>query len=332
MFYDVPQPNGISFQDPATPIAEAIIDLHHSIFAIILVISIFVVYMLGTLLKRWHRGWEKPSLKSMEINGQYLQTVNLVHSSTLETVWTIIPSIILMVIAVPSFALLYAMDEILDPEYTQKVIGYQWYWRYESGQVLPTSKEPFDMNNYDLEALGFTDRGYGFDTYMRPYSDLLEAEAQEGFKGGFRLLEPDANVILPAETQIRIIVTSADVLHAWSVNSLGVKVDAVPGRLNQLAVYIKRPGYFFGQCSELCGTNHAFMPIGVRGIQKDRFYDSDVLMYQLKPNHSHTSQTTYPEWIFPGQPVRIYETVAFDDMVDWIEDMAEYEEKVGSLL
>lgn len=327
IFYDSPLSNGISFQDPATPIAEAIIDLHHSIFAIILVISIFVVYMLGALLRRWHRGWEKPSRKSMETNSQYLQTVNLVHSSTLETVWTIIPSIILMIIAVPSFALLYAMDEILDPELTQKAIGYQWYWRYEIGQLLPDSTEPFDMSQYHCESMNITDTGFGFDTYMKPYDDLVS----ENFKDGFRLLEPDSFVILPTETQIRVIVTSADVLHAWSVNSLGVKVDAVPGRLNQLSMYIKRSGYFFGQCSELCGTNHAFMPIGVHGIEKERFYDSDAMMWHVRVGGVHTSKTTYPDWIFPGQPVRVYESVPFDEMLDWMERMAEYEDQVGSL-
>jgi len=266
---DLPQYNGITFQEPATPIAEAIIDLHHTIFAILLIISIFVVYMLGALLKKWHWGWEKPNSDSMRSNSEYLKTVNLVHSPVLETVWTIIPSLILMIIAVPSFALLYAMDEVLDPYWTAKVIGYQWYWSYEAGVIH--IKDPTYHQGL---------RGNMWDSYMIPTTDLTEVTGY----GSFRLLEADSPLLLPTNEQIRILVTSADVLHAFSVNSLGVKVDAVPGRLNQVAAFIKRPGTFYGQCSELCGTNHAFMPIVVNA------FSFDGLMFA--PSTTPLDQTT----------------------------------------
>jgi len=261
LHFDLPQYNAITFQDPATPIAEAIIDLHHTIFAILLVISIFVVYMLGALLKQWHWGWEKPTYKSMGDNREYLQTVNLVHSPVLETIWTIIPSLILMIIAVPSFALLYAMDEVLDPYWTAKVIGYQWYWSYEAGVI--------HKNDFTYHP-GL--RGNMWDSYMKHLSMVSTGTFDPYEFGTPRLLDVDFPLLLPTNEQIRILVTSADVLHAYSINSLGIKVDAVPGRLNQVAAFIKRPGYFYGQCSELCGTNHAFMPAVVNAFSFEGLY------------------------------------------------------------
>jgi len=149
-----------------------------------------------------------------------------------------------MFIAIPSFALLYSMDEVVDDQaMTIKAIGHQWYWTYEYS----------DYNSSDEQSLTF-------DSYMIPEDDLE--------LGQLRLLEVDNRVVLPAKTHIRIIVTSADVLHSWAVPSLGVKCDAVPGRLNQISLLVQREGVYYGQCSEICGTNHAFMPIVVEAVSR----------------------------------------------------------------
>jgi len=166
----------------------------------------------------------------------------IVHGTTIEIIWTIFPSIILMFIAIPSFALLYSMDEVVvDPAVTIKAIGHQWYWTYEYS----------DYNSSDEQSLTF-------DSYMIPEDDLE--------LGQLRLLEVDNRVVVPAQTHLRMIITSADVLHSWAVPSLGVKCDAVPGRLNQTSILIQREGVYYGQCSEICGTNHAFMPIVVEAV------------------------------------------------------------------
>lgn len=168
------------------------------------------------------------------------------HSSLLEIVWTIIPAFILLLIAVPSFALLYSLDELIDPSVTIKIIGHQWYWSYEISDFL-------SLNGESLL----------FDSYMTATNDLT--------RGAFRLLEVDQRVVLPVDTHIRLLVTAADVLHSWAVPSFGIKIDACPGRLSQGSLFIKREGVFYGQCSEICGTNHGFMPIVVKGVIIDYF-------------------------------------------------------------
>lgn len=245
MYFDFPKLGQLSFQDPASPIAEGIIDLHHNIFFYLILISVLVIYILCQLLNRFHFPWSNPDRNSLTQFGDYLVVNKLNHGTVLEIVWTIIPSLILMLIAVPSFALLYAVDEIIDPSLSLKVIGSQWYWTYE-------------FSDYVRE------KEVVFDSYMLPLSDLKE--------GDLRLLEVDNVLTLPINTHIRVIVTASDVLHAFAIPSLGVKVDAVPGRLNQLSLYIKRPGVFYGQCSELCGVNHAFMPIVVRAVDLPTFF------------------------------------------------------------
>jgi cytochrome c oxidase subunit 2 len=225
---DAPEPWQIGFQDPATPVAEGIQDLHHDVFFFILVILVFVVWMLGRTL--WHFGASRNPVPS-----------KIIHGTTIEIAWTVTPSLILMVIAVPSFALLYSMDEVVDPALTLKAIGHQWYWTYEYS----------DYSDAD-------DGSLVFDSYMIPEDDLE--------LGQLRLLEVDNRVVLPVQTHIRVIVTAADVLHSWAVPSLGLKCDAVPGRLNQTSLFLKREGVFYGQCSELCGVNHGFMPIVVEGV------------------------------------------------------------------
>lgn len=165
----------------------------------------------------------------------------LLHGQFIEIIWTILPAIILLFIAFPSLHLLYLLDEINKPTITLKSIGHQWYWRYEYS----------DFKNIE------------FDSYIIPTNDLNNED--------FRLLEVDNRIILPINSQIRIIVSAADVLHSWTVPSLGVKIDATPGRLNQTNVFINRPGLFFGQCSEICGTNHSFIPIVIESIKSNNF-------------------------------------------------------------
>ena len=167
----------------------------------------------------------------------------LVEGTTIEIVWTIIPAVILIFIAFPSLQLLYSMDEVVDPSLTVKVIGHQWYWSYEYSDVEGEATE--------------------FDSYMVPTSDLEP--------GDLRLLEVDNRVVLPVNTHIRVIVTGADVIHSFALPSLGIKVDAIPGRLNQTPLLIKRPGVFHGQCSEICGSDHSFMPIVIEGVSQEKF-------------------------------------------------------------
>jgi len=183
----------------------------------------------------------------------------IVHAPLLEIIWTLIPALILLFVAIPSFSLLYSIDEIIEPTLTIKVIGHQWYWSYEflDPNILFRLYYDFIDQPQKYTAIKVT---CSFDSYM--LSDEIIAK---NFKKK-RLLEVDNKLYLPIETNIRLLITSADVLHSWAIPSLGVKLDAVPGRLNQASLYIKRPGIFNGQCSEICGINHAFMPISVVGL------------------------------------------------------------------
>nr|AFV07511.1 cytochrome oxidase subunit II [Nycterophilia cf. coxata SM-2012] len=160
----------------------------------------------------------------------------LLHGQTIEIIWTILPAITLLFIAFPSLRLLYLLDEINEPMITLKTIGHQWYWKYEYS----------DFNNIE------------FDSYMIPSNEMS--------LNSFRLLDVDNRVILPMNIQIRMLVSAADVIHSWTIPSLGVKIDATPSRLNQISFMINRPGLFFGQCSEICGANHSFMPIVIESI------------------------------------------------------------------
>nr|QNE85879.1 cytochrome c oxidase subunit II [Ophiogomphus cecilia] len=166
---------------------------------------------------------------------------NLLDGQKIETAWTILPVFVLVIIAMPSLRLLYLLDEVSDPSITLKTVGHQWYWSYEYS----------DFNHVE------------FDSYMIPYNDMES--------NGFRLLEVDNRTVLPMQTQVRMLVTAADVLHSWTVPSLGVKVDATPGRLNQTSFFMNRPGLFFGQCSEICGANHSFMPIMIESVTTKSF-------------------------------------------------------------
>uniref|UniRef100_A0AAU7BAE0 Cytochrome c oxidase subunit 2 n=1 Tax=Heteromallus sp. TaxID=3073483 RepID=A0AAU7BAE0_9ORTH len=166
----------------------------------------------------------------------------LLEGQTIEVIWTILPTITLIFIALPSLRLLYLLDESLTPSITIKTIGHQWYWSYEYMDFLTP---------------------YEFDSYMIP--------SNESNLDSFRLLDVDNRTILPMNLQIRVLVTAADVLHSWAVPALGVKIDATPGRLNQINFFLNRPGLFFGQCSEICGANHSFMPIIIESVKTNTF-------------------------------------------------------------
>jgi len=228
------------FQSPATPLMEGIINFHNHIMFFMFGVGVFVMWLLGRCLILYNE-----STNTAKID-------NFTHATLVEIVWTIVPALILVVIAVPSFALLYSMDEMLDPAVTLKVVGHQWYWSYEYS---------------DYEYLSENGSNINFDSYMLEEADLVKDSAQ------FRLLEVDNRVILPIETHIRVLVTAADVLHSWAVPSFGVKVDACPGRLNQTTLFIKQSGIFYGQCSELCGTNHGFMPICVEAVSLSEYVE-----------------------------------------------------------
>lgn len=233
-FCDAAEPWQLGFQDPATPAMEGMIDFHNYIMIFVITIGLFVLWMLYQVFVFFNEGVNPFSVK-------------FTHSSLLEIVWTILPAVVLMIIAIPSFGLLYSLDELIDPTVTLKVVGHQWYWSYEYSDYA-TLEGGESLN---------------FDSYMIATDDLTS--------GTFRLLEVDNRIMLPENTHIRLLITSADVLHSWAVPSFGVKVDACPGRLSQASLFIKRLGTFYGQCSEICGVNHGFMPIVVNSVPVDTF-------------------------------------------------------------
>nr|YP_009763117.1 cytochrome c oxidase subunit II [Cryptalaus larvatus]QIR63629.1 cytochrome c oxidase subunit II [Cryptalaus larvatus] len=165
----------------------------------------------------------------------------LLEGQTIELIWTIAPAVTLIFIALPSLRLLYLLDEINSPLMTVKAIGHQWYWSYELS----------DFKNIE------------FDSYMIPQNENKVHD--------FRLLDVDNRLPLPYKSQIRFLISSTDVIHSWTVPSMGVKVDANPGRLNQTSFFMNRPGMYYGQCSEICGTNHSFMPIVIESISPKSF-------------------------------------------------------------
>jgi cytochrome c oxidase subunit 2 len=242
MILDLPRLYQWNFQDPGSPTMEGIIDLHHNVFFILLIILGVVSYLMIAIIKDASFVWTMPDFKKVQRQKQFLQYNSIVHGTALEIIWTLIPSIILFIVAIPSFALLYSMEEILTPQLTVKLIAHQWYWTYEYGNL-----------------------GIEYDSYLVNERDLTNEP---------RLLTVDHPLYLPVETNIRLIISSTDVIHAFAVPSLGLKVDAVPGRLNQLTVYINRTGLFYGQCSELCGVNHGYMPIQIVAMKLDSFLPS----------------------------------------------------------
>ena len=251
VFSDAAERWQMSFQDPASPVMEGIEHFHNDLMFFIVIIFIFVSWLLFRCLQLFSTD-EASNVNSLDhrvsLMGDY--TSGVYHHTLLEVVWTALPALILAVIAVPSFALLYSMEEFVEPSLSIKVTGHQWYWCYEYSNC----KEPGLAEFID---------GKKYESYMVASSDLVE--------GQLRLLEVDQRLLLPVQTHIQVYVTAADVLHCWAVPSLGVKLDACPGRLNQVSTYLKREGVFYGQCSEICGINHGFMPIVVEGVSMKEF-------------------------------------------------------------
>jgi cytochrome c oxidase subunit 2 len=222
IWLDVPTPWGMRFQDAATPNQEGIHELYDSIMFNLSVILGLVSYILYVIIKDY---------KDRPLYYKYLK-----HGQTLEIIWTIFPGVVLLIMAFPSFILLYINDEVLTPSLTIKVVGLQWYWKYEYSDFVGNTGETIE-----------------YESYVIP-EDMLE-------EGQLRLLDTDTSIVVPVDTHIRFIVTANDVIHSFALPSLGIKVDATPGRLNQVSALIERTGVFYGQCSELCGVNHGLMPI-----------------------------------------------------------------------
>lgn len=217
-------------QDAASPSAERIQAFHDMLVYIITGICLFVLALLIIVIVRYNR----------RANPEPSKTT---HNVLLEVLWTALPVVILIIIAIPSFKLLYYVDRTETPEMTLKVTGYQWYWGYE-----------------------YPDHGgINFMSYMIP-EDEINAE-----EGQLRLLSTDRAVVLPVNKNIQVDITAADVLHAWAVPALGVKTDSVPGRLNSTWFRITKPGTYYGQCSELCGKDHAYMPIEIKAVSEEEF-------------------------------------------------------------
>lgn len=231
---DAPVAWQLGLQDPATPVMEGIINFHNDLMVLLVFVVVFVSFMLWRIVHHF-------------TYTQNPRSDGVVHGTMIEIIWTILPAIALMIVAVPSFALLYAVDEVVDPALTVKIVGHQWYWSYEYS----------DYNQSE------DSEGISFDSYMLPEDELKV--------GDLRLLEVDNRLVLPVDTHIRLIITAADVLHSWTVPSFGVKMDATPGRLNQASLFIEREGVFYGQCSEICGINHGFMPICVEAVSINDF-------------------------------------------------------------
>nr|YP_009701196.1 cytochrome c oxidase subunit II [Idgia oculata]QEQ14402.1 cytochrome c oxidase subunit II [Idgia oculata] len=205
-------------QDSSSPLMEQLSFFHDHTLMILLIITILV----GQLMI---------SLFFNKFTNRYL-----LEGQLIELIWTILPAITLIFIALPSLKLLYILDEVNSPMISIKTVGHQWYWSYEYS----------DFKNIE------------FDSYMIPINEMNN--------WNFRLLDVDNRIIVPFQSQIRMMVTSLDVIHSWTIPSLGVKIDATPGRLNQIGFLTMRTGLFYGQCSEICGANHSFMPIVLESV------------------------------------------------------------------
>jgi cytochrome c oxidase subunit 1 len=232
--HDAPEPWGLFFQDNATPQMEGLEELHNNIMFYLCIILFAVTWIIGSIIINYKKN-------SNKISNKYVN-----HGTLVELIWTITPALILILIAFPSFKLLYLMDEVIDPSLVIYGEGHQWYWSYQ----YP------DFVNHDEEYVEY-------DSYIVPESDLE--------KGKLRMLEVDTRVIIPDLTHTRFIVGGGDVIHSYACPSLGIKCDAYPGRLNQSSVYLNREGTFFGQCSEICGILHSSMPIGIQSVRLPKY-------------------------------------------------------------
>lgn len=243
-----PIPWGLDLQQAFSPLKERLHHFHDMLLVIIICISIFVLALLVYVLVRYNaRSNPKPE--------------TFAHNTTIEIVWTAIPVLILVVIAIPSMQLLYYLDKAPNPEMTLKVTGHQWYWSYE----YPDHK----IESFDSRPIwdGTKQTPEQIQGLLKDASANWLIPTQKPL----RLLEVDNRIVLPVDTEVRIDVTAADVLHAWAMPAIGIKKDAVPGRLNETWLKISREGIYYGQCSELCGTGHGYMPIVIEAVSKEKF-------------------------------------------------------------
>ncbi|MFP4539241.1 MAG: cytochrome c oxidase subunit II [Dichotomicrobium sp.] len=222
-----PEPWALGMQDAATPIMAQIVNFHWLVLVIITAIVLLVTGLLAWVVIRCNRS----------VNPE---PARFHHNTPLEVVWTVVPILILIVIAIPSFRLLYAQQSYPTPDLTIKATGYQWYWQYD-----------------------YPDQGFSFGSYMVEDADLQEDQP--------RLLSVDADVVVPVDKTVQVLVTSADVIHSWTVPAFGSKIDAIPGKITRTWFRATETGTFYGQCSELCGTRHAFMPIAVRVVTQEEY-------------------------------------------------------------
>ena len=225
-------PWGLNLREAFSPVMAEMVSFHNALIWLIVIISLFVLALLVIIVVKFNTKANPKASKTT-------------HNTLIEIAWTAIPVLILVVMAVPSFKLLYKSDVVPEAHMTVKAIGHQWYWSYE-----------------------YPDHGnFTYDAWL-----VQDKEDMEGEDRPFtRLLTTDTRVVVPVGKVIRVQMTSTDVLHSWAVPSLGVKKDAVPGRLNELWFEADREGIFYGQCSELCGTNHGFMPIEVHAVSEEEF-------------------------------------------------------------
>jgi cytochrome c oxidase subunit 2 len=227
-----PEPWQLGLQAPATPVMEQLTSFHNLLLVIITGITLFVLGLLVYVMVRFNaKRNPTPSRTS--------------HNSLIEFVWTVVPVLILLVIAFPSFMLLFYMNEEVDPELTVVTTGYQWYWGYE----------------YPDQQIG------EFTSFMIPDEEIDEEAGQQ------RLLSVDNPLVLPVDTRVQVLVTAGDVLHSFAIPAAGIKTDAVPGRMNSTWLEFREEGTYYGQCSELCGTGHAYMPIEIEVVGREAFDD-----------------------------------------------------------
>jgi cytochrome c oxidase subunit 2 len=244
-----PKPWEIGFQPPATPVKERLSAFHDDLLMpIITLITVFVLGLLVYAMWRFnHRRNPVPSRTS--------------HNTVIEMLWTVVPVLILVIIAIPSFKLMYYMDRVPNPEMTIKVTGHQWYWSYE-----------------------YPDQGgLTFDSNIIPEDQLKPGQK--------RLLDVDNPLVVPEGTIIRVLVTGTDVIHSWFVPSFGVQEYAIVGRLNESWMKVEHAGTYYGQCNQICGINHAFMPIKVEAVSKDAFQRWLVDAKQKFARHDNGSAT-----------------------------------------
>jgi len=218
----------LGFQEAATPVKDRIGDFHNELLVIITLITVFVLGLLGYVILRFNS----------RANPVPTRTT---HNTLIEVIWTVVPVLLLVIIAIPSFKLMYYMDRTQKADMTIKVTGHQWYWSYE-----------------------YPDAGdVGFDSNIIPVDQLKSGQK--------RLLDVDNRLVVPVGANVRVLIAGSDVMHSWFIPSFGVQMYAVVGRLNETWFNVEHEGVYYGQCNQICGVNHAFMPIVVEAVSKDAF-------------------------------------------------------------